>query len=234
MPTATVNRQTLRDQVVDLLREAILTGVYEPGQRLLEPEVAKRFGVSLTPVREALNSLAASGLVVRSGRLGTHVRSLSADNVKNLFAVREALECLAVKQATHQLTSRDHELIESNLDHQAQANDLLETSRVQATKRLADLNDEFHGIILDRASNEWAKDMIGSIGDLLVFARIRLRETAPWERRAQSLDEHRRIADALKARDADLAVQVMSEHLKHLEEHVIQQMLRTGDTPSDR
>lgn len=227
---STVNRQTLRDQVVDLLREAILSGTYEQGQRLMEPEVANRFGVSLTPVREALNSLAATGLVIRSGRQGTYVRTLTPENVRNLFAVREALECLAITQATQHLTPEDHAFLENNLEHQAKANALLETNRTQATKRLAELNDLFHGMILDRSNNEWVRDMLSGIGDLLIFSRVRLRETAPWERRLQSLKEHQGIADALKNRDAALASRLMSEHLKHLEDHVIRQMLQSDSS----
>lgn len=227
LQAARLNRQTLRDQVVDLLRDAILTGVYKPGQRLSEPEVAKQFDVSLTPIREALNSLAATGLVVRNGRQGTHVRDLGLDDVRNLFALRESLECLAVKQATDHLTSQDHARIDAVLGRQAEANELLRTSRARATKRLAQLNDDFHGLILQRANNEWVEAMLGSIGDLLVFARVRLRETAPWERRVQSLDEHRRIAAALRSRDAELAARIMSDHLRHLEEHVIVRMLGT-------
>ncbi len=214
--------------MVDLLREAILTGTYAPGQRLVEPEVAKAFDVSLTPVREALNALSATGLVVRNGRQGTHVRALTVDNVQNLFAVRESLECLAVQQSVQHLAPKDHRLIEDILERQAAANELVETSRTLAVQRLADLNDEFHGLILERAGNEWVTSMLASIGDLLVFARVRLRESAPWERRAQSLDEHRRIAAALHDEKVELAVRHMSDHLKHLEDHVIAQMLRTN------
>lgn len=219
-----VNRQTLRDQVADLLREAILTGAYEPGQRLSEPEVAKKLDVSLTPVREALGSLAATGLVVRNGRQGTHVRVLGVNDIRNLFAVRETLECLAVRQAAGNLRPEDFTRFEAILERQAEANELVVTARARATRRLAELNDDFHGLILERSGNEWLEGMLASISDLLVFARVRLRETAPMERRVQSLDEHRRIAEALRDGDPETAANVMAEHLKHLEQHVIARM----------
>lgn len=219
-----MNRQTLRDQVVDLLREAILTGSYQPGQRLSEPEVAKQLDVSLTPVREALGSLAASGLVVRNGRQGTHVRALEVHDIHNLFAVRESLECLAVRQAAHNLTREDFSRFDAILERQAESNDLVASARARATRRLAELNEDFHGLILRRSGNEWLESMLASIGDLLVFARVQLRESAPIERRVQNLEEHRRIADALRAGDPNTAVAVMTEHLRHLEEHVIARM----------
>lgn len=227
MQAARVNRQTLRDQVVDLLREAILTGDYKPGQRLSEPEVAKQLDVSLTPVREALGSLAATGLVVRNGRQGTHVRVLDVPDIRNLFAVRESLECLAVRQAAANLSAKDFERFETILERQAESNDLVVTARSRATRRLAELNDDFHGLILRRAGNRWLENMLLSIGDLLVFARVQLRESASMERRNQNLDEHRRIVAALRDEDQDLAAQVMSDHLRHLEQHVIARM--TGE-----
>ena len=183
--------------------------------------------MSLTPVREALNSLAGGGLVVRNGRQGTHVRALGVQDIRNLFALRESLERLAVKQAAAHLTEHDHAKLATILERQAEANELLKTSKVRATKRLAQLNEDFHGLILERANNEWVETMLGSIGDLLVFARVQLRETAPWERRVQSLDEHSRIAAALRSKNAELAERIMAEHLRHLEEHVIARMLNT-------
>lgn len=224
LQAARVNRQTLKDQVVDLIREAILTGAYEPGQRLSEPEVAKRLDVSLTPVREALGTLAATGLVVRSGRQGTYVRALDAGDVRNLFSVREALECLAVRQAAHNLTREDFARFHLNLQRQADANELALEASARATRRLAELNDEFHGLILERAGNEWLASLLGSIGDLLVFARVRLRESASTARRVQSLAEHRSIVEALAAGDAEVAASFMSAHLRHLEDHVIARM----------
>ena len=87
MSAAPVTRQTLREQVLRILREEILTGVFEPGERLSEPELAKRLDVSLTPVREALGDLAASGLVVRNGRQGTHVRRIGVRDAVNLSSL---------------------------------------------------------------------------------------------------------------------------------------------------
>src|SRR5690606_8706844 len=144
--------------------------------------------------------------------------------VRNLFSVRETLECLAVRQATPRFTQRDHEKLDAILRQQAAANELLTTSVTRAIKRLGQLNDDFHGLILKRANNEWLEQMLGSIGDLLVFARARLREAAPLERRLQSLKEHEQIAEALRSNDPTSAARVMSEHLRHLEELVINHM----------
>lgn len=219
--SAQVNKQTLRDQVTHILRESILSGEFEPGQRLSEPELAKRLNVSLTPVREALGSLAATGLVVRSGRQGTHVRSLRSRDVENLIAVREALEVLAVRQSIPHLTPEDDARLQRILDDQAKATELAATNPTRAVPQLAQLNEDFHQLILQRTGNEWLVAMLASIQELLVFARARLRMNATLERRVQSLEEHRHIAAGLARRDPEAAVRRMSEHLDHLKQHVL-------------
>lgn len=221
LSTASVNKQTIRDQVFQILRTAILSGELEPGQRLSEPELAKQLNVSLTPVREALGSLAGSGLIERNGRRGTHVRKLRATDLDNLLSVREVLEVLAVRQAVPNLTEEDDSQLLRLLEAQRSATALAKTSPAQARAQLSALNEEFHQLILVRTGNEWLTNLLTSIQDLLVFARARLRMNATLQRRQDSLEEHRRITEALLRRDAEAAVRHMSEHLSHLKEHVV-------------
>lgn len=218
---APLDKRSLRDQVVGVLRHEILAGVYRPGQRLSEPEVARHLNVSLTPVREALGVLAGAGLVVRRGRQGTYVRRLLVDDVKNLLSVREALEVLAVRQAVPNLTAADRARFAHLLERQAEATDLVRRDAARALPRLVQVNDAFHALILQRTRNEWASSLLASIQDLLGFARARLRAEAGLERRRQSLAEHHEIADALLARDGDRAAAAMSNHIRQLERHVI-------------
>src|SRR5690606_7265748 len=124
MSAVSVTRQTLREQVLRILRDEILNGTFQPGERLSEPELAKRLDVSMTPVREALGDLAASGLVVRNGRQGTHVRRLGKQDVVNLLAARRSLGMLAVRQAVPELTAADDALIERLVTEQIAATEL--------------------------------------------------------------------------------------------------------------
>ena len=227
-----VNRQTLRDQVAGVLREAILFGEFEPGQRLREQELAERFDVSLTPVREALNSLAGTGLVVRHGRQGTHVRTLGASDVENLLSVRESLEALAVRQAIANVTTEDEDRFGLLLEQQAAATELARTDPDKAVPRLAVLNEEFHDLILERADNQWLASMLASIHDLLVFARAGLRSRATLPRRQASLEEHRRIASAITSRDGEAAVEHMRDHVRRTKQHVIS-LIADGPAAAD-
>lgn len=221
MSAAPVTRQTLRDQVLRILREEILNGTFQPGERLSEPELAKRLDVSLTPVREALGDLAASGLVVRNGRHGTHVRRLSVEDVVNLSAVRRSLGMLAVRQAVHTLTEADDATIERLVTEQIAATELTTTDHDAATQALRRLNEEFHQLILVRTNNQWLIDIFASIQDLLLFVRTELAKRATVAHRRQSLAEHRRIAEALLARDPDAAATAMGEHVDRLEQRIV-------------
>ena len=215
-----VNRQTLSDQVFEAIREAILGGAFAPGQRLSEPELAKWLNVSLTPVREALNPLAATGLVVRGGRQGTYVRTLGIRDVENLLAVRESLEVLAIRQGVPRFTESDDDHLKALLHAQARATDEVVARPRSVVPQLAELNESFHQRILDRAANEWLTSMLASIQDLLIFARARLRKEATLERRRESLEEHRRILESIRRRDVDAASDRMREHIANLKAYI--------------
>ena len=96
MSVAAVNRTTLREQVVDKLRTAILDGTFRPGDKMAEVELAAQFGVSRGTVREAMRTLQNSGLLQGSERTSLHVRRLSPQEIAELFDVRVALEGHAV------------------------------------------------------------------------------------------------------------------------------------------
>lgn len=221
MPADRLSKETLGEQVTRVLREAILFGEFAPGERLSEPDLAKRFDVSLTPVREALGTLAGTGLVVRGGRRGTHVRRLDVSDVENLVSVREALDVLAVRQAVDRFTDDDFARFARILDDQERETQRAGEGAADAIQKLASLNDEFHRLILHRSQNPWLSTMLESIDDLLVFARARLRLQANLERRRESLEEHRRIVQAIADSDPDAAAARMSEHVRNLKLHVL-------------
>lgn len=164
------------------------------------------------------------------------MRKLWATDLDNLLSVREALEVLAVRQAVPNLTDDDNARLLRLLDAQSQATALAKTNPSQARDRLSILNEEFHQLILVRTKNEWLIMLLSSIQDLLVFARARLRMNASLQRRQESLEEHRRITEALVRRDTEAAVRHMSEHLLHLKEHVVALApdLRTGSVSLPR
>ncbi|MDS2173179.1 GntR family transcriptional regulator [Nesterenkonia sp. CL21] len=93
-----LNRMTLREQVLESLRDAILTGTFRPGDHLAETELAESYGVSRGTVREALRTLQQAGLVTGDSRGKVRVRTLGAEEIREIFHVRAALETLAAEE----------------------------------------------------------------------------------------------------------------------------------------
>ena len=100
-----IQRRRATDEVYDAMRQAILTRVFKPGQRLLIDEISRKLGVSLTPVRHAIQQLATEGLVAIHPRSGTYVTAVSPEDIEETFEIRCALESLAAERAISRITS---------------------------------------------------------------------------------------------------------------------------------
>ena len=107
MPLTRIEQRRTTDEVYQALRNAIVTRVFAPGQRLNIEDLAGNLGVSFTPVRQALQLLAAEGLIVIQPRSGTYVATLSPRDVEETFDIRRALECLAAETAVVNATGED-------------------------------------------------------------------------------------------------------------------------------
>src|SRR5262245_16990793 len=97
-------RKRATDEVYDVLKRSILANVFTPGQRLPVEEISKKLGVSLTPVRHAIQQLATEGLIEIRPRSGTFVASLDTRDIRETFDIRRALECLAAETAVRNVT----------------------------------------------------------------------------------------------------------------------------------
>jgi DNA-binding GntR family transcriptional regulator len=182
--------------------DAIVTGTYRPGEPLVERALVERHGTSRTSIREVLRELGQRGLVeIREGQ-GARVRALSAADLRDLFQVREALECLAVRLAT---SSVSDEQIEAQLrsDPPTSSNPM-----------------GMHEFIIGASGNAVLIDMFSRIRYPLLLVRSMSKE-ARQALDSDGVDEHRRILEAVRARDADLAEVTMREHLRRVRATVI-------------
>ena len=147
--------QSLREQIHDQLRAAILSGEFAPGTALVEAELAVRLGASRTPVREALHQLETEGLLERRGVRGMVVRELTPDDVNCIFEIREALESLAARRACRRMTPATlAELDEIVARMRAAADDPNEMER---------LDTAFHDRILSVAEGERLRRMLSDL-----------------------------------------------------------------------
>lgn len=209
MALAGVNRLTLREQVLNSLRESILDGSLTPGTRLAEIDLAARLGVSRGTVREALRRLQQSGLVEGEDRTGLSVTELGPQQVYELFEVRAALEGLAV------------ELIVRG-DRADEVADQLEKLLPEVpegapyTERL-DVDLGFHEAICEAAGNTMLLRQWSELKDLMRVAV--LADVAGEFSDLMAADYHRPIIEALRSGDPRAARHVITDHMAYAANH---------------
>lgn len=204
-----LDRTRASDSVFEVLRDSILTRVFRPGDRLDVKAVATQLGVSPTPVKDAINRLAAEGLIDVRPRSGTYVAEISPQAVAETFEIRRALECLAAEtlapRVTPELVERFEKLIAA----------LEIPIEDDATRRLHDeSNVQLHLLIVEASGNQRLLELYHSLNAHLTIARIHLRRRPDNARLEQERREHRAIVDALTARDAKRLVEVLGQHIK--------------------
>ena len=199
------DRATLTSRALDALRAAIVDGRLEAGERYSVAQLAERFGVSRTPVREALLVLERQGVVRFERNRGVRVLETTAHDLEEVFVLRLLLEVPATRRACDQLTRNDL----AGLDRE-----------LKAMARLAKEGDEaafmahdkrFHEIILRASGNRRLATIVSQLRD---FVRFRGASTVGRSRDMQAiLSEHVVVLDALRGRDAKAAAAAMRAHL---------------------
>lgn len=204
-----VTRQTLADQVLDRIVEAIVVGDVAPGAPISENDVALRFGVSRGPAREALFRLEGKGLVTRAAHHGARVVDLTLDDLRALFELREAVECLAARLAAERMTGAELAGLEAALARHAAA---LAAAAGQSYYQSAG-DDDFHIAIASASHNP---RLVRALADDLydVMRVYRFRSSARPGRAPEALAEHRAILAALQRRDGAAAEAAMRAHIR--------------------
>lgn len=187
--------------VLEGIKHRILTGELTPGQALVEAELAARFGVSKTPVREALKTLAGTGLVVMNQYKGVTVRMVDADMAREVYDVRLLLEPEALKRSVREGTSLD--AARDALTRADEATDAAERSLA---------NREFHRSLYIRCGNPLLGRMLDEVRDqAALVSAVSWAANPSWEREA---DEHREILRLALAGDADGAAHALHAHIE--------------------
>lgn len=197
----------LRDVVFNTLRQAILKGELEPGERLMEIQLAERLGVSRTPIREAIRKLELEGLVNMIPRKGAEVAKISEKNLRDVLEVRRALEELAVELAC--LRMEKEEIVKLR-----QANDdLAERIETEDAIVVAELDEAFHDLIYQETGNTRLMQMLNNLREQMY--RYRLEYVKDKSTRANLIKEHNIIIDSLEARNIDKAKAAAHFHISN-------------------
>lgn len=193
------------DMVYQVLREALITGILPPGQRLGEEHLARMFEVSRTPVREALFRLEAEGFAERIPRRGLVASQITPQEIIDVYVVRESMDGLAAKLAALHASAADVSTLVCLNTEFAQA---VETRDLD---RLVILNLRFHEALAAASQNAFLLDMIKQI-----HHRVRRFPSTTFTRPGRGLlavEEHRMIVEAIEKHDAVTARRVAADHM---------------------
>jgi DNA-binding GntR family transcriptional regulator len=209
-PIALENYRPLREIVFDTLREAILTGVLKPGERLMEVQLAEEMGVSRTPVREAIRKLELENFVVMVPRKGAYVADISTKDIVDVFEIRAALETLAAGLAAERITDEELEELQRILVKNAESNSL---------EDLIAVDTKFHDVLYRASRNDRLVQIISNLREQI--QRFRSTTLASPGRMKDTLEEHKKIVDAVAERNTALAQQLAQEHIDNAENSML-------------
>ncbi|MBR9771753.1 MULTISPECIES: GntR family transcriptional regulator [Halomonas] len=211
---APLKRSSLYEAVAERLREMVLEGELAPGSRIAEKPLCEAFGVSPTPLRQALKVLASEGLVEMLPHRGARVTRVDRDEVRDLFEVMAALESLAGNLLA--VRASDADIAEIRRLHDEMMGYFADNQR----KRYFALNQRIHQRLADLSGNRVLKDLEQSLTLRITRARYMANlDASRWE---ESAREHSYFVEALEARDAQALSEALSLHMRKTGQAVLQ------------
>ena len=206
---------TIPDRVFSLIKEAIVEGDIAAGSKISEPELARTYGISRGPLREAIGRLEACGLVVRRANVGARVVTLSSNQLIEIFHIREALEGMAARLAAQNMGEEEIAKLRELLD---QHGEQIERDAEHAYfQREGDL--DFHYRIVQGSHNAHMIELL--CNDLYHLVRLYRYQFGMSSKRGQrAFVEHGHIVDAIERRDPEMAELMMRAHIRASRENV--------------
>lgn len=214
--------RTKRDFAIQSIREAIVSGELEPGQHVRQEELARRLGISATPIREAIGLLEAEGLLRNEPHKGVTVVALAPDDIVETYWIRSGLESVATRLAVLNTSpQRRKDLV----NHLSSIHAAMEAAVVAGNlKRVPRQNRDFHFAIFDAAGMPRLRDMIQRLW-------VNLPHYYLWQipgRAETSLAQHVPILQAISSGDADAAEAAMRQHICLALNTLVQSLAETG------
>ena len=203
-PAAALSPRALYQDVADRVRDKIFSRELEPGAWIDELKLAAEWGISRTPLREALKVLAVEGLVTMKVRRGAYVTEMSRDDVTQVYRLLALLESDAAGEAAEHAS-------DAQLGALQALHDRLEKQARQRDAFFA-TNEAFHFKLLDVAGNRWRRQIVADLRKVMKLNRHH--SLFKQGRIAESLAEHRALMRALQVRDAKRATQLMRSHFE--------------------
>ena len=207
-PNGAGNGSNIQRQVIDAMRRRIISGDIATDVNLSELALAEEFGVSRTPIREALKQLQTEGLVEIRPRVGTFVTTQSRREITELFEMKELLEGAAARLLAQRGRVPELDQLQENL-RQADA-----AVARDDRARYAQLVEEFHNLLVIGADNTKLQAHYRLLMNQLAWSRLINTSLSQAGRLLQSDREHHRVLELIAAKDGDSAERVMREHVR--------------------
>ena len=198
-------QRALYEDVAELLRQRIFRGELAPGSWIDELKLAEEFGISRTPLREAIKVLATEGLVTMKVRRGAYVTEVSTQDLSDVYHLLSLLESDAAGVVAQRATPAELKELQSLHDELEHAS--------KNRERFFAVNERFHMRLLEIANNRWRDQLVADLRKVMKLNRHHSLLKAG--RIAESLKEHRALMRALMARDAEDATRRMQEHFRN-------------------
>ena len=198
-------RRSLHDELVERLQAMIIEGDLAPGQKVPEKGLCAKFGVSRTPMREALKVLASDGLVTLTPNRGAWVTQLTLEDLEEVFPVMGALEALAGEMACMRISEAQVRRVRETHDK------MIERYRSKDLPAYFRLNQQIHEVILNAADNATLSAQYRTLSSRVRRARYVANMSA--DRWAKAVAEHEEIIAALEARDGPKLAEILKRHL---------------------
>ncbi len=201
---------SLRERAYNIIRERIINGGFEPGVRIREDLLADEISMSRTPVREAINRLAAEGLVNNIPRKGVYSLVPDRQQLLDGLDVRQALESLSVRRCIEKITPGQLSELERLVDEFEKE---LEKGDYE---RCNDLDNAFHEAIAQISGNRKLIEFLSEIGDFMRIARYIEKKAEPEVKNRLTLREHTAILECIRKGDTKAAVAAMKENIDRM------------------
>jgi DNA-binding GntR family transcriptional regulator len=212
-----VSYLTLRERIADAIRDDIIKGRLKAGQRVSEPELAARYGISRTPVREAFRQLAAEGFLQLTPRKGVRIAFLTEKDVTEFYELKSVLEGYAARIAAEKIQEKDLQKMEQLNEQIAKLHEHGDL------KKIAKVHGDFHNIFLEASGNDQLQSTVSQLASRFQRFTILL---ALAGKNMEAVAQHREIIDAFRKRDADRAEQLVKANAFLGKELMIKEVLR--------
>ena len=201
-----IEKKTLHEEIANNLRELIMSGQLQEGDKIKEDELCSSMGISKTPLREALRVLSVEGLIKLVPNRGSFVSTPTFEEIREMFDVMSVLEGICARAAAEKMSAKDLKNLEKL------HNSLEKNFKRRAQREYIRINNQFHSFVQELAGNRTLNQIVNGLRQKILLYRYQSLNLP--ERFEQSIQEHRELIEAFRKKDPKKAETLMRRHLK--------------------